>query len=150
MNVKSKLALAGTALVAGLVVAGAGLAATPPKKTPEQKAEVMLQRFDANKDGIVTTDEVLARADTQFGKGDLNKDGRITREEIDTVMAKASEKKRDKLMKRYDLNNDGAITKNEVEERARRRFARFDTDKDGKVNVAEAAAAITAHRARKA
>lgn len=149
MNTKSKLLVAGAVIATGLAVAGTGFAATP-KKTPADKAQAMLTRFDTNKDGVVTMDEVVARADARFMQGDLDKDGKITRAELDTVLSKAPEKKRIKLMKRYDLNQDGAITKAEVEERAKKRFARYDGDKDGKVTKAEAESYITARRAKKA
>lgn len=42
----------------------------------------VFEEADTNRDGVVTREEFLAKADRHFGMADTNKDGKITREEM--------------------------------------------------------------------
>ncbi|MEJ1158030.1 EF-hand domain-containing protein [Prosthecomicrobium sp. N25] len=146
MNRLSKV-LVSSAAIAALGI-GAAFAATS-HKTPEEKADRIMKRLDANKDGAVSRDEIAAKAMERFAKGDLNKDGRITKDEIDATMPKAKPEKRAKLFRRYDANGDGAITQAEVEAKIQKRMAKMDSDKDGKITRAEYIAFRAAKAAKK-
>jgi Ca2+-binding EF-hand superfamily protein len=79
------------------------------------------------------------RQQQHFAELDTNKDGRLSREEFQA--------KRGQLWTAADADNDGAVTLAEaqqasekmVAEFAQKRFAKLDTDRDGKVTKAEAA-----------
>jgi hypothetical protein len=63
------------------------VAAVSPSDVTEVKAHVRhvpprLQRFDANHDGVLQQSEVPARLQGWFAKVDANKDGIVTAEEI--------------------------------------------------------------------
>ena len=108
------------------------------------------------------------RGDAMFARFDANKDGRITRAEADSVFAthKAGKNVKaaptwDKFASRLDADKDGAISNAEFEsvhakraERVAERrgnrglagqmFTTADTNKDGRVSLAEATATATA------
>jgi len=116
-----------------------------------------------------------ARGEKMFERFDSNKDGRVTKAEADAVFATKSvdiahagpgdskpKHNWDALVTRFDTNKDGAISKAEfdaghakrtdrVADRRSKRglsgamFAMADADKDGRVSLAEATAAATAH-----
>ena len=109
------------------------------------------------------------RGDSMFARLDANKDGKVTRTEAETVFAarKGAGKSAkaaptwDKFASRLDANKDGAISNAEFDavhsKRADRvadrrssrglagqAFATADTNKDGRVSLAEATATATA------
>lgn len=47
----------------------------------------LFDEADTNRDGVVTREEFLAKADRHFGMGDTNKDGKITRPEMEAQQA---------------------------------------------------------------
>jgi Ca2+-binding EF-hand superfamily protein len=117
----------------------------------EKRGSQMFERFDSNKDGTVTK----AEADAVFAT-----------KSVDIVHAGPGDRKPkhnwDALSARFDSNKDGAISKAEfdsahamrVEHVADRRshrgmggamFTMADANQDGKVTLAEATAAATAH-----
>ena len=59
---------------------GASLAAAQPGQHGGR-----FEKFDANKDGVVTTQEVEAAALAKFNEADTNKDGKVTPEERKAV-----------------------------------------------------------------
>lgn len=77
------------------------------------------RRADANRDGVVTRDEVAAESDARFATRDRNGDGKLEDAELDARMRRAT---------------DGApVTKESFRDRALARFDRFDADKNGKL-----------------
>jgi len=93
-----------------------------------------LARADANGDGVVTREEMLADVDARFAKLDANHDGKITADERQ-VFAEGSRGGR--MMGRTDANGDGAVTLDEQHAQANKRFDRIDTNHDGKIDQAE-------------
>lgn len=61
--------------------------------------KTMLEKFDKNKDGSLSKDEVEGRMWDRMGKADADKDGKVTEKEFaehrKTVLDKASGKKKD-------------------------------------------------------
>ena len=83
-----------SALIAALLLAGAGVA-QPPEPKPEPPGGLVrpapisvadiverIMRFDKNKDGKVTRDELPERMHHLIARGDTNKDGALDRDEI--------------------------------------------------------------------
>lgn len=95
-----------------------------------------LARADANGDGIVTREEMLADVDARFAKLDANKDGKVSLEERKAFAENS------RMGNRTDANGDGSITLDEQRAQANKRFDRIDTNHDGKIDQAERDAAM--------
>ncbi len=71
-----------------------------------KRAEHMLKRLDADKDGKLSKDEMLARATRTFQRADADKNGEVTKAEMETAAAARFQKR--------DRNGDGFITADEM------------------------------------
>jgi len=101
----------------------------------------MMMRADANHDGILTREEMLADVDQRFSSMDTNHDGKIDAAERDAA--------RQATMARRDGDGggrgwggrrgggDGDITLDEQRAQATRRFDMADANHDGKIDQAE-------------
>lgn len=143
MKTWTKVLLGGAALA---VVAGGVAVADGPRwrdgsgkwgRGHGASAEMMFGRFDANRDGTVTIEEVLVRPDARFDAVDANKDGTIDKAEMDAAIQKRVAEIRDRILARLDTDKDGNLTKAEAEKPFRKRFAVFDENDDGKVTREE-------------
>lgn len=135
MNKLIAAAALGTALIAGPSVAQDAA----PKPRPD-----LLALADADKDGTVTKDELLASVATHFKKVDANGDGKITAEERkagrDGPRGHMGRRGGHRMRGGPDADRDGAVTLAEQQAQAVRRFDWVDGNKDGKVDQAERAA----------
>ncbi len=112
------------AILIGLVTAGAvGVASAKDDQDGpgrgDRKAE-MLQKYDANKDGkLDDSEKATMRADRKA----------------------EFEAKKQEMLAKYDTNRDGKLDETERaamrDDRAAARFAKLDTDHDGKLSLAE-------------
>lgn len=103
--------------------------------------------WDANRDGILTADEIPDAA--IFGKVDADKNGKITRDEVAAFLdvkpaapkeGKGAEGKEGKAQKPADKKSEAAPEIPEprtVKERVDDMFRRLDQDKDGKIQRTE-------------
>ena len=110
-----------------------------------QETDGVFGRYDLNRDGKVTTDELPNK--TTFARFDLDKDGAITLAEYQKVSGKAAaggeavtasrglSSQIESMVKAADKNADGKITKEEAGEAAW--FARLDQDGNGTVSAEE-------------
>ncbi len=108
----------------------------------------MAMRGDANHDGTVTRDEMLADVDQRFAKMDTNHDGKITPEESNARRQEAMARRGDmappgpdRVNPKLDTDGDGAISLAEQRAQATRRFDMVDTNHDGRIDQAETEAA---------
>jgi hypothetical protein len=115
-------------VIALALVSFAGLAAADPgpadpyapnaERRMERRAErhqMMLQRFDVNRDGRLEPRE-----------------RRIAKREL------RHERKLRKLIKKYDLDHNGVVDQGEMPPRMARKLRRWDTNQDGWVDGADA------------
>lgn len=129
MNKFLAAAALGSALIAGPAFPQDG--PRPPRPDP-------LALADADKDGNVTKDEMLAAVAARFKKSDANGDGKVTAEER---AAERAAIRRARMAKRAgDTDGDGAISLAEQQARAAKRFDWVDANKDGRIDQAERAA----------
>lgn len=99
--------------------AGNATASADEEAPRGRRGEGGWRRADANRDGVVTRDEVAAESDARFATRDRNGDGKLEGAELNARMRRAA---------------DGApVTKESFRDRALARFDRFDADKNGKL-----------------
>jgi Ca2+-binding EF-hand superfamily protein len=168
MNRKIIAALLGASLLAG----GAYAAQQSQPQAPQAPRGPMMHA-DANNDGIVTREEVLAQVEARFAKQDANKDGQVSADERRAARPHRGRGMNDRrldatnrfapILERFDADKDGKLsdaeratarttlsaekgTKGNREERRAKMLERFDADKDGKLSDAERNTAREARR----
>jgi Ca2+-binding EF-hand superfamily protein len=120
----------------------------------------LLGRYDANDDGKVTLEEVQTKVTERFAQMDLDGDGKITDEDLPPIMRGRKilsggdqsmghrhgglghhQMHGGKRMMRYlrgaDANKDDVVTLQELQDRAAKRFAWIDHNKDGAIDQAD-------------
>lgn len=170
MNKKSVLGTFG--LIAALGVAGIALAQenapdAPPPGMMDAGPQggpgmghgmggmpmVIFEQIDANGDGTITKEEVLAFRQSRIAGLDANKDNKITADELSAQMmqnaAQMIQQRSAQMVARLDVDGDGALS---VEELAagpmmgggmtEMMFERFDANGDGAITKDEASAAM--------
>jgi hypothetical protein len=144
------------ALLGATLLTGGAVAAvqndTQPQDAPRHRMHDPLMMADANKDGIVTRDEVSASVAARFARLDANKDGKITREERQAAreaMGRGMGKRMrggpdgagrpggPGMRRGPDANGDGVLTLAEQQAQALKRFDFVDRNGDGKADQAE-------------
>lgn len=96
--------------------------------------EALFERLDADKSGDVSFEEFVAVIKGRLEKADTDGDGKLTVEEISaTFNGPQAKDQAAALVERFDADKDGTITIAEVEERRKQRFAKLDTNSDGKL-----------------
>ena len=161
-------AIIGVTLLAGpcLTASGAEKVKDAPDGADRRKQRRrQFERFDRDKDGIVTIDDLPERARSIFGRLDKDGDGRLTSAEFTaarpnpaskagkpgkrpkSARKKAKRKKAKnrqpnpgRFLQRFDKNGDGAIDREEAPGRLKQSFKRADRDGDGKITRGELAA----------
>ena len=97
----------------------------------------LLRGADANKDGVVMLDEVLAAADRRFATLDRNKDGTLDKADADALRKETVDYRARRFIHRFGAGSDGKVTKEQFFAKARERFARLDRDGDGTISRGE-------------
>jgi Ca2+-binding EF-hand superfamily protein len=136
-------------LAAALLLTGAGHAQVQPdpKKLPPELAELLkldadafLKKYDKNRDGFVTKEELPDFLAKNFERSDRNGDGKLDRTEITALLNTLRvmltpppevEKIVEKLLAAFDTDKDGKISKAEARGKVADNFAAFDLNKDG-------------------
>lgn len=142
MTTSTKLALTFLAL-AGFAGGAAHAASTKPTGDNQQQVMARFQRLDKDQSGALTFEEFAAAMKMRFSRIDANGDGKITEKEISAVAQKMQSQQgqqgqmAERFMKRFDVNGDGVVTASEIQQRQKKMFARFDQNKDGKLEMAE-------------
>jgi Ca2+-binding EF-hand superfamily protein len=112
-------------------------------------AENFIKRFDKNKDGVLTRDELPPRLAENFDKLDTNGDGKLDKQEVETFLNRfrqrmannkngapqgdnaSPQRTVEMILKRFDTNHDGRISKDEARGPLAKNFDRIDVNKDG-------------------
>jgi Ca2+-binding EF-hand superfamily protein len=127
----------------------------PKKKAAAALAEILkgsaddfIKRFDKNKDGYLSRDELPPRLAERFDRFDQNQDDKLDRKEVEQMLqlvrkalgqaANAPAKKGGEadrvvndILQRMDKNNDGMVSKDEAMGPLKEAFDRLDRNKDG-------------------
>ena len=119
-----------------------------------RRMERMTRRFDTDRDGKVTKQEVEQHVSERFSRADLDGDGKITDADLppmmrgrDALSAAGDGMRRghrgrrgSRMLRRLraaNVNKDAEVTIQEMQDFATRRFARFDRNGDGAVDKAD-------------
>ncbi|MDT9599455.1 EF-hand domain-containing protein [Sphingosinicella rhizophila] len=175
-----KFALAGIAIAATLPAfaqQAAPARPVPTRAAVQTSIQAEFAKVDVNKDGFVTEAEAkaatdAARAEFQalrtesraelFAKLDTNKDGSLSRSEFEKPPAAGKSDRRAQRQRRgsamaglmfaptrfraMDSNKDGKVSLAEASARALARFDRIDADRDGTISPTEGRSARGAGR----
>ncbi len=115
--------------------------------SPERQQAMIdkiMQRFDTNKDNVITLDEVQAMRDGVFTKADVNGDGFLSPEEFAATAEEQRKIHLKEMFNNLDANKDGNISLDELlqqpfgnPERKKAHFWKMDTNQDGVVSFEE-------------
>ncbi|HXF53375.1 MAG TPA: hypothetical protein VNK52_04555 [Hyphomicrobiaceae bacterium] len=94
----------------------------------------ILRQADANQDGIVTLDEVTARAASRFDALDRNKDGAVDQADASALSNEMTAYRTQRFLHRYGAVQDGKVTREQFYKVAKERFAARDVNNDGKLD----------------
>jgi Ca2+-binding EF-hand superfamily protein len=112
----------------------------------QRVGQMMFDRIDADRDGAITSEELLAALAKRFTDADANADSALTKAEAVAAIEAQTEFERarrhagriaDRLFERLDLDGNGQLALSEIENRTKKVFALADFNDDGKVEVAE-------------
>ena len=117
-------------------------------------ADSFIKRFDKNKDGFLTKDELPPRLMDFFDEADTNGDGKLDKKEVEQLLqmlrkrfgqapaAKPDNKAEieqlvDRILAQMDANKDGKISREEAMGPIAENFDELDTNKDGFLDRSE-------------
>lgn len=105
-----------------------------------QNPDTLLERYDGNKDGKLSSGELPGGAKSVFARADQDKDGAVSREELSKALANARDYQFQRLpqgfLERYDLNEDKKVSRTEYPGDDAT-FARLDANGDGAISKSD-------------
>lgn len=126
-----------------ILVGFAAQAATPETTGGKRGGErPSFEQLDANKDGQLTQDELMAPMTARFGTMDTNGDGELSSDEIAAAGNERAKRRADKMIERLDADKNGTISADEMktrmsEGRRGKMFERLDADDNGTISAEE-------------
>jgi Ca2+-binding EF-hand superfamily protein len=99
-----------------------------------RRIERMLERFDADKDGKLTQDELNASRKTLLERHDVDKDGKLSQAEFKALGMEVMERRMVRGFQRLDEDGDAGITLEEFQKPYSRAVERMDRDDDGAIS----------------
>jgi Ca2+-binding EF-hand superfamily protein len=142
---KSRFLLIGCALIL-LAGCGGGQRQPPPWMRPAEKPRdenyhggpaSMLTRYDANHDGILTRDELIAGLKAEFAAHDVKHNGCLTDDQVDDINQSRVDADQSTATPLVDWNQDGCIDYTEFSAAPYSLFDQLDRDRDGKLTAKE-------------
>ena len=94
----------------------------------------LLRGADANRDGVITLDEVMAQAGKMFAQLDRNKDNVVDKADFDSLRQEMVDYRVKRFVHHFGADKDGKVTREQFEKVAKERFAMGDLDNDGKIS----------------
>jgi Ca2+-binding EF-hand superfamily protein len=131
------------ALLAGC---GGGQRQPPPWMRPTEKPRdenyhggpvSMLIRYDANHDGVLTRDELIAGLKAEFAAHDVKHDGCLTDDQVDDINQSRVDADQSTATPLVDWNQDGCINYTEFSAAPYSLFDQLDRNRDGKLTAKE-------------
>jgi Ca2+-binding EF-hand superfamily protein len=137
MNRNSKVAA--IALIGLVAIGGAAVA----KKTWDMggrggmRFEQMAERYDANKDGKISQEEIDANRAKWLTEFDADKSGNLALTEFQNLWLKANNQRMVREFQRLDADANGQVTADEYKAPLAKLVAQLDRDNDGSIAVNE-------------
>lgn len=131
---KQILARLGIAVVVLSALAPMGSAQEPTMPRSQRSFD----KLDGDHNGVLTYKELQPKAEQRLMRVDANKDGQVSAAEIDAMLQKAMEKRRDRILKALDADANGMISKEEINRYVEALVKAADTDGNGGVSLDEA------------
>jgi Ca2+-binding EF-hand superfamily protein len=116
----------------------------------QRRGQRMLMRFDVDRDGKVTQDEIRTRVAERFARNDIDADGAITDADLPPMMRgqnvlssdigwmpRRRWRRRLERLRQANTNGDDRVTLEEAQAMAIKRFGRFDANGDGAIDAAD-------------
>ena len=92
------------------------------------------ERYDGNKDGVITQDEVDAIVAERFAEI-AGPDGTITLDQYRDAWTERSNRRQVRSFQRLDRDGDGSVTQSEYDNASDRMFSRLDRDGNGELTI---------------
>ena len=139
-------------LLAALTTSGCiGMAVRAVAQPRKPDFSNLLERADANGDGVITAAEFTDARAKMFARLDRNSDGYLTKDDTPRLTLRRSDngQRMQDMMLMLDKDGDGRISRDEFVNSPSLLFRRADTNHDGVVDQTELAAFKAAMAARK-
>jgi hypothetical protein len=94
-------------------------------------AAAMMDRYDANKDGKISQDEIDQNRTAWLAEFDINKDGTLSLEEFQALWLKARHEMMVREFQMFDKDGNGQVTLEEYKAPMSHMVANLDRNKDG-------------------
>lgn len=108
-----------------------------PRQEDRSSPGLLLLRYDANNDGIVTKRELEAGLRQDFWQADTKRNGCLDADEVQAYNMRQIRINQSTATPLIDWNHNGCIDFNEFAAPMRSLFEEFDVDGDGQVTLAE-------------
>jgi Ca2+-binding EF-hand superfamily protein len=111
-----------------------GCAVIKPQYSDEEMHTYLFDKYDSDRDGIITETEYFSFTEQRFGKLDPNNDGQITREElIESRFYTYLPELAQAVFRDSDTDGSGTVTKDEMIAAEKTRFMEMDKNGDGRL-----------------
>lgn len=139
MNRRLKFAAIGASLIALVGAAGIATAQQDWHRGGHGHGMMMMMRsmmdrYDTNKDGAISQDEINANRTSWHTEFDANKDGNLDLKEFQQLWLKARNEEMVREFQRFDRDGDGKVTLDEYKQPLESTVADMDRNGDGVLN----------------
>ena len=100
-------------------------------------AEDFAERYDTNKDGKISQEEIKANQTQWLAEADTNKDGKLSLEEFKPLWLRAQSQHLERAFQTLDADSDASISSAEYGQPLERMLAHLDKDEDGALSMQE-------------
>lgn len=96
-----------------------------------------IKKADVNADGVIELSEIEQMRQSRFDRFDGDKNGAVSKEEVEAAVRERVERMAQRIVRRFDADRDGTITRPEFNRFVRERFSWMDLNDDGKLTKEE-------------